>query len=81
MGEGVQAHDAHLALLGPAVTLQGLQRRGLARAVGAEQGEHLALVNPQIDAVDGDEIAVGGPQSLYLNWCHGPRLARAAHGQ
>ena len=38
---------------------QHAQQRRLAAARGAHQGEHLALVDPQIDAVDGGECAEG----------------------
>ncbi len=43
--------------LGHAKPGQHAQQRGLAAAGGADQGEHLALVNPQIDAVDRGERA------------------------
>ncbi len=49
----------HLACRPSAVALENLDRRRLAGAVRAEQAEHLALVDVEVDPADGFEIAVG----------------------
>ena len=45
----VEAEHAHRAGVGPAVALEDLDRRGLARAVGAEQPEHLAGADLEVE--------------------------------
>ena len=75
-----------------AVALEDLHRGGLAGTVRPEQGEHLTLVNLEIDAVDRRNVAVTLLQSDHRDhrthgWesairAHGPRLSRTpvAHG-
>jgi hypothetical protein len=56
---GVGAEHAHRAGVGQAVALEDLDRRGLARAVGAEEAEHLAGGDVEADAADGLRAVVG----------------------
>ena len=63
----VDAEHAHLAAVPPAVALEDLDRRRLARAVRAEQGEHLAAAHVQVDAVDGRDATVHFPQSTHAD--------------
>jgi len=44
----------------------GQQGRGLARAVGPDQGDDLSLLHPEGDAVEGLDVAVTHPQVLDL---------------
>ena len=49
---GSQPEDAHVAGGGAPVALERLDRRGLARTVGAEHDEHLAGLGAQVQIVD-----------------------------
>ena len=53
----VEAEHAHRAGVGPAVALEDLDRRRLARAVGAEQAEHLARARPRSRASSTARVA------------------------
>ncbi len=55
----VEAEHAHLAARRPAVSLERLDRRGLAGAVRAEHDEHLAAIGRQVQIVDGGARATG----------------------
>ena len=55
---GVGAEHVDVAAVARAVALEDLGGRGLAGAVGAEQGEHLAAHDVEVDAVDGLRLAV-----------------------
>ena len=72
---GVEAEDADLAAVPLPVALEDLDRRGLARAVGAEQREDLAGLDVQVDAAYRLEPAVGLDKSPHP---HDGRAAR--HG-
>ena len=50
----VEPEDRDRALLRPAVALAGLQRRGLAGAVGSEHGRDRVPVDGEVEVVDGD---------------------------
>ena len=50
------AVDPHLAALGREQAEQGLEQRGLAGAVGAEQADHLAAADREVD-VAADRLA------------------------
>ena len=51
--DGSSPSTAHLARGRPAVPLERLDGRGLARPVGTEHHEHLARLGGQVDVVDG----------------------------
>ena len=72
--EGIEAEHAHLAGLGPAVTLERLDRRRLAGTVGAEDDEDLAGVGRQVQVVD-RRWRIGGPvahgEAADLDCWHG----------
>ena len=71
---GHVAHHAGRAGGGRDDAGEQLERGGLARAVGAEKGDELALLDRQIDAADGLDVAIlaakqpaqRGPQPLFL---------------
>ena len=63
---GVVPEHAHLAAVALAVALEDLDRRRLAGAVRAEEAEHLALLDLEVDPADRLELSV--------------RLAQAANG-
>jgi hypothetical protein len=48
---------SHLAGIGGGEPAEDREQRGLARAVGPEQAEHFAPVDPQIDAVEGEGLS------------------------
>ena len=75
LAQRVVPEHAHGAGGGRAVALERLERRRLARAVGAEQGEDLSALHAEVDPVDGDVLAVDAPQSRYFD--HGPQPAAA----
>src|SRR5262249_19440531 len=54
----VLAQHVDGAVVAAAEPFQDLHRGGLARAVGPEQGEHLAAVDLEIDAADGRDVPV-----------------------
>ena len=51
VADGVEPEDAHRAGRRPPVTLEGLDRRRLARPVGSEYDEHLAGCGGEVDPV------------------------------
>ncbi len=65
---GVNAGHAQRAAIRGAQALQALQGAGLARAVGTEQAEYLALSHVKADIVHGDEITVGLGEALHLDY-------------
>ena len=67
----VVAEHLDLAGVGVAEALQDLDRRGLARAVGSEQREHLAFLDPEVEAPHGVDVAVRLAQALHLDRHHG----------
>ena len=73
----VGAQDRHRAGVARPVALEDLHERGLAGAVGSEHGQHLALVDMEVDALQGLEAAVGLPQPTHLDGDHAPRSARS----
>ena len=52
VGDRLQPEDADVTGDGTPVALEGLHRGGLARAVGAEDDEHLAGLGAQVQIVD-----------------------------
>ncbi len=60
---GVDAEHVDVAGVAVAVALEDLGGRGLAGAVGAEQGEHLAAHDVEVDAVGGLRLAVRPAQA------------------
>ena len=57
---GIEAEHPHLAGVGAAMALEDLDQRGLAGAVGAEHGEHLAAAHGEVEAVERLHPAVIG---------------------
>ena len=57
------AVEQHPALVGEQ-TADGLEGGGLARAVGADEGHDLPVVDPQVDAVEGPGVAVGNAEGV-----------------
>ena len=51
-------------------TADGAQRRGLARAVGADEGDDLALLDGEGDALEGLDAAVADFQIRYFQQAH-----------
>src|SRR5690606_5887752 len=60
----VLAQDADASLARFREAEQHQDRRGLARAVGAEQADHLALVNGKVDAGHGHRFAIALGEAL-----------------
>ena len=58
LGAHVVAGDPGAAGGRPGQRAQDLDRGGLARAVGAEEAEGLARLDPEVDAADGLDVAV-----------------------
>ena len=58
-----------LAAAGLNAAADGHERGGLARAVGPDQGDDLALVHPEADAVQRGNIAVEGAYVAKLKHC------------
>ena len=67
LGARVEPEHRDGAAAAPAESLQDLQRRGLAGAVRAEQGEDLPLSYVQVDAADGLEVAVAHAQVVHVD--------------
>ena len=57
------AEHADLAGVAGAIPLEDLDRRRLARAVRAEQAEHLALLDLEVDPAHRLQLPVGLPQA------------------
>jgi hypothetical protein len=64
---GVVPEHGHLAAVAGAVPLQDLDRGGLSRPVGPEQGEDLAPADVQVDAVHGPHAGVGLHQPAHVH--------------
>ena len=62
----IRTVQQNFAGLRPDQTGDGLQRRGLACAVRADEGDDLAFFDGQVDALDGLDAAVGDDQILDL---------------
>ena len=77
---GIEAEHADLALGALAVTLEDLDRRRLAGAVGPEQPEHLAAAHLEVDPADRLELAVGLAQAADLDREIGHREDDASAG-
>jgi hypothetical protein len=69
--EAVEARDARRAAGGPQHAHKHLHGGGLAGAVGAEQAEHLALLDGEREVAHGDEVAVGLGEGTYLHHAAG----------
>ena len=67
VGDRLQPEDAHVAGGGAPVALERLDRRGLARPVGAEDDEHLARLCAQV-------------QIVHRGWCAGRAVAHGEAG-
>ena len=59
VGAPAPAEDHDLAGVGLGEALADLDGGGLAGAVGSEQAEALARTDLEVEAVDGDDVAVG----------------------
>ncbi|PYQ38442.1 MAG: hypothetical protein DMF77_24075 [Acidobacteria bacterium] len=53
----VASEHSHLSAVGPHQPIDRLERRGLARAAGAEEDEHLALEDGKRDPIEGSHRA------------------------
>jgi hypothetical protein len=47
------AHEVHLPAVGPVKACDGVDQGGFARAVGADEAQDLALMNLQVNAIQG----------------------------
>src|SRR5690606_898087 len=65
-GGNVLALEEDAAGLGTHEARYGLERRGLARAIGAEQRDDLTALDLEVDALDGVDLAIGGGEALEL---------------
>ena len=72
----VHPEDRDGAGVGPAVALDDLDRRRLARPVRAEEGDDLAGVDPERDVVDDPPAAVVLPEAGDLDDRPGPVRGR-----
>ena len=63
----VVAEHGHVAAAAVAVALEDLDRRRLARAVRAEQADHLAALDAEREAAHGLDVAVALPQVVHLD--------------
>ena len=77
---GIEPEDAQVAGVGAAVALEDLDERGLSGAVGAEDREHLAAADREVDAVERLERAVGLAQPAYGDGRRGERGRRRRSG-
>ena len=66
----VEAEHAELAAVDVREPVDHLHRRGLPRAVRAEEAEALAALDVEVDSVDGHDLAVGLVEPARLD---GPR--------
>ncbi len=64
------AREDDLALPRRQEAVDGAERRGLARAVGADQGDDLALLDVQGDPAQGLDVPVVAVHVLYLEQRH-----------
>ena len=78
IGPGVEPEDPHRAGVGTSVALEGLDGRGLACAVGAEESDDLASVGVEADPVDRDQTAVADHEVVDLDGGHAERLPAPA---
>ena len=75
---GIDAEHAHVAAVALAKALEDLDRRRLARPVGAEEGEDLAALHAQRQAAHGLDVAVGLAQPVDLDRGLGADIAGTA---
>ena len=68
----ILAEHRHLAGVARAVALEDLDGRRLAGAVRAEQAEHLAACDREVDPAKGLVLAVALAQAGNRDCCHGP---------
>lgn len=66
-GRRIRTEHRDLARVPAAVALEDLHRGALARSIGSEQAEHLALPYAQIDAVDCGHVSVLLAQPPYVH--------------
>ena len=64
-----RAAEQHLAAIGGQDAEDDAHRRRLARAVGADEAEHLALAHGERDAVEGDDVSVAAREVPQLEHC------------
>jgi hypothetical protein len=67
---GVLAQDLHLTAVAVTEPFEDLDRRGLARPVGAEDREHLALVHLEVDPSHRLDRAVGLVEAPHFDDGH-----------
>src|SRR5262245_46420936 len=77
MSRDVLARKAHAASSGLDDARDQMKKRGLARAVGTDDGPDLATGHLHVDIIDGNECAVAPRQAGKL-YQQGRRAARAA---
>ena len=66
LASGIAAEEPDRAAIRTAEPLGALDHRRLARAVEPQDAEDLAFVDGQVDAVDGDDVAVPLAELLHL---------------
>jgi len=71
----IDCQHAHRARVGVAEALHGFQRGRLSGAVRAEQGEHFAAANVEVQAVESLLFAVTLGEPAYLDDVHAPTIA------
>jgi hypothetical protein len=80
---GVRAEDGELTAVPVAEAFEDLGDGGLPGPVRAEQGEDLAGVHVEVDAVDGDDVLVALPEpagpDCGVRCRHAPRLLPGGH--
>ena len=67
LAAGVEPEDAHLTLGGADQVERGPDQRGLARAIRADEAEHLAAPDLEVDSVKRLETAVALDQPPNLD--------------
>ena len=72
---GIEAEDRHLAPVAAAMPFEDLERRRLAGAVGAQEREHLALLDREAHPVHGAVRAIALLQAHDLYRRHGLGLS------
>src|SRR5581483_10513024 len=77
--EAVEARAAVADLAGGrlAIAGDGIEGRGLAGAVGTDEGEHLARAHLEAGVLDGAEAAEADRQTLDRELCPGPATSGA----
>ena len=67
VGGPAAAEHLHVAGGGLVEPLEDLDGGGLAGAVGAEQAEALAAAHDEVEAVDGDDVAVALDEAVHFD--------------